>query len=72
MKYYADINDAPVTDLLIQDNIKTENRLMDFSGSSWKDCPYTGISTGAYTIFYQGEPIYHDTQVPGPVAQSSA
>ena len=30
LKYYADMNDAPVTELLIQDSIKTENHLMDF------------------------------------------
>ena len=29
-KYYADQNDAPVTDLLRQSNIKTNNQLMDF------------------------------------------
>ena len=61
LKYYADLNDAPVTDLLRQANIKTKNHLMDFSYSSWKDCPYTGRSTGAYNIFYQGVPIDHGT-----------
>ena len=45
---------------------------MDFSDSSWQDFPDTGRSTGAYIIFYQGGPIYHDTHVPGPVSQSSA
>ena len=35
LKYYEDLNDAPVTDLLRQANIKTKNHLMDFSGSSW-------------------------------------
>ena len=30
LKYYADLNDAPVTDLLRQDNIKTNNSLMGF------------------------------------------
>ena len=45
LKYYADLNDAPVTDLLRQANIKTNNHLMDFSDSSWKDCPDTGRST---------------------------
>ena len=72
LKYYADLNDAPVTDLLRQANIKTKNHLMDFSGSSWQDCPDTGRSTGAYIIFYQCGPIDHGTHVPGPVAQSSA
>ena len=36
LKYYADMNDAPVTDLLIQASIKTKNLLMDFSDSSWQ------------------------------------
>ena len=66
------MNDAPVTELLGQTNIKIENHLIYFSGSSWQDCPDTGISTGAYIIFYQGGPIDHVTRVPEPVAQSSA
>ena len=53
-KYYANINDAPVSDLLRQDSIETENHLMDFSDSSWQDCTDTGRSIGAYIIFYQG------------------
>ena len=72
LKYYADLNDSPVTDLLRQSNIKTKNHLMDFSDSSWHDCPDTGRSTGAYIIFYQGGTIKHGTHVPGPVEQSSA
>ena len=69
---YADLNDAPVNDLLIQANINTKNQLMDFSGSSWQNCTDTGRSIGAYIIFYQGGPIDHGIHVPGPVAQSSA
>ena len=30
LKYYADLNDASVTDLLRQDSMKTDNHLMDF------------------------------------------
>ena len=71
LKYYVDLNDAPVTDLLRQASIKTKNHLMDFSDSSWKYFPDTGRSTGAYIIFYQGGPIDHGTYVPGPVSQSS-
>ena len=67
--YYADMNDAPVSDLLRQASIKTEDHLMDFSDSSWKDCPDNGISTGAYIIFYQGGTIDHGTHVPIPVSQ---
>ena len=72
LKYYADMNDAPVTDLLRKDSIKTENHLMDFSDSIWKYFPETGRSTGAYIIFYQGGPIDHGTHIPVPVDQSSA
>ena len=72
LKYYADMNDAPVTDLLINNSIKTENHLMDFCDYSWQDCPGTGRSTGAYIIFFQGGPIDHVTYVPVTVSQSSA
>ena len=72
LKYYADLNDAPVTDILRQTSIKTKNHLMAFSDSSWKYCPENGRSTGAYIIFYQGGPIENGTHVPGPVSQSSA
>ena len=72
LKYYSGMNDAPVTDILRQANIKTKNHLMFISDSSWQDCPDTGRSTGEYIIFYQGGPIDYGTHVPGPVAQSSA
>ena len=72
LKYYLDLNDTPVTDLLRQANIKTKNYLMTFSDSSWQDCPDTGRTTRAYIIFYQGGPIDHGTYVLVPVAQYSA
>ena len=72
LKYYADMNDAQVTDLLRQANINTKNHLMDFSDSSWQDCPDTSRIIGSYIIFYQGGTIEHGTHIPGPVSQSSA
>ena len=71
LKYYANINDATVSDLFRQVSIKNENHLMAFSDSSGKDCPDTGRSTGSYITFYQGGTIDHETHVPGKVAQSS-
>ena len=47
LKYYANINDTPVSDLLGQASIKTENQLMDFSNFSWQYCPGIGRITGA-------------------------
>ena len=72
LKYYADLNDAPVTDLLRQSNIKTKNRLMDFSDSSWQDFPDTGRSTGAYIFFYHGGTIFTGSHVPEAFDQYSA
>ena len=46
LKYYVDMNDAPVTDLLRQASIKTENHLIAFSDSSWKYFLDTGRITG--------------------------
>ena len=66
------MNDAPLSDLLRQARIKTGDQLVTFSDSIWKYCKDTGISTGAYMIFYQGGPIYHGTRVLGTVSQSSA
>ena len=67
LNYYANITDAPVSDLLRQASIKTENQLMAFSYSSWQDCLGTSRSTGAYIMFYQGVSIDHGTHVPVPV-----
>ena len=72
LKYYANINDAPVFELLRQDSIKTENQLMAFSDSSWQYFQGTGRSKGEYIILYQGSPIDHVTHVPGPFSQPSA
>ena len=72
LKYYADMNDAPVSDLLRQARIKTENSLMALSDCSWQYCTYTDRFTVAYIIFCQGGPIDHGTHVSGPLSQSSA
>ena len=41
------INNAPVSNLLIQASIKNENQLMAHSDSSWEYFPDTGRSIGA-------------------------
>ena len=69
LKYYADMNDVLVSDMLRKASIKNENHLMDFSDSSWNFFQDTVRSTGAYIIFYQGGPIDHGTHVPVPVSQ---
>ena len=69
LNYYANMKDAPLSDLLRQASINTENQLRDLYDSSWKDCPDTVRSTGLYIIFYQGRPIDHVIHVPGSVSK---
>ena len=72
MNYYADMKDESLSEMLRQSNIKTKNQLIDLSDSSWQDFPYTGRSTEAYIVFYQGGKIDHGTHVLRIVAQSGA
>ena len=72
LKYYDDMKYAPLSDLLRQASINTENQLMAFSDSSWQDFTDTGISTESYIIFYQGRTIDHVTHVKVPVSQPGA
>ena len=48
LNYYANMKDAPLSNLLRKDSINTENKLMDLSNSSCQCCPDTGRHTGAY------------------------
>ena len=72
LKYYADMNNSPVSDVLRQASIKTENKLMVFSDYSWQDFPGAVRITGVYIVFHQGGPIDHGIHVLGPVDKSSA
>ena len=72
LKYYADMNEAPVFNPLIKSSINIENQFMAFSDSSWQYFPYTGSSTGAYIIIDQGGPIENGTHILEPFSQSSA
>ena len=72
LNHYADMKDAPLSDLLIQANINNENQLMAFSDSSWWYFPDSGKITGSCIIFYQGSPIDYGTHFPLPVAKSIA
>ena len=72
LNYYAGMKDEPLSGLLIQANIKTENQLMVSSYCRWKGFPDTDRSTGAYIMFYQEGTIDHGTNIPGPVDKSIA
>ena len=72
LNYYDDKKYAPLSNLLRQASIKTEDHLMAFSDTSWKYFPDTGKSTLSYNILYQSGTLDHGTHVLVPVPQSSA
>ena len=71
LKYYANIEDANISDLFIKASIKTDNQFMVLSDSIWQDCTDTGRSKEAYIVFYQGLTIDNFTHLLGAVYQSS-
>ena len=72
MKYYAKIEDTPLSDLLRQASVKSENQLVVFSDCIWQDFQDTGKITGLYIVFNQGVPIDNFTHIPGPVSHYSS
>ena len=67
LRYYTNIEDVPLYDLLWQAIINTENQLMVFYDSIWQECPDNLRSKLYYIVFYQGGPIDNFTHVPDPV-----
>ena len=72
LKYHAKIDDSPLSDLLKECIIKTDNQMIMLSDSIRKDCPDNGRSTRACIVFYQVGLIDHCTNALGPVYKSSA
>jgi hypothetical protein len=58
--------------MLKLNNIVPTRNLFTFSDSSWDDDHDTSRSTGGYIIFYQGGAVDHSSNMPGPIAMSSA
>ena len=52
--------------------ITPSRKLFTFTDSSWDDDFDNSRSTGGYTIFYQGGVVDHSSNMPIPVAMSSA
>jgi hypothetical protein len=72
LRYYAILEEAPIYKMLKINNITPSRSLFTFSDSSWDDDFDTSRSTGGYLIFYQGGVVDHSSNMPGPVAMSSA
>ena len=72
IKYYSDYEQSPVHKMLKQNGINTNRELVTFSDSSWQDDPDNSKSTGCYLNIYRGGLIDHSSNMPDPVALSSA
>jgi len=71
IKYYANEEESPVYKICKNNNIKPTD-ITAFSDSSWQDCIDTRRSTIGNKIFYYGGLIEWTSNMPTPVAQSSA
>jgi hypothetical protein len=72
LRYYSEITDSPINQMLSQQNINVQQLLYGFSDSSWNDDQDTGRSTGCFIITYMGGVVDHSSNLPDPVALSSA
>jgi hypothetical protein len=58
--------------MLMEQNISSPHLFYGFSDSLWNDDKDTGRSTGCFIIVYMGGIIDHSSNLPDPVALSSA
>jgi hypothetical protein len=72
LKFYSDITMSPITRLLSSNGISLNNPLCTFTDSSWNDDTDTGRSSGCFMIFYMGGVVELSSNMPDPVALSSA
>jgi hypothetical protein len=63
---------APLYQHLQSNQLPTDQLLVVMSESSWNDDVDTRRSTGCFLKFYMGGVIDHSSNMPGPVALSSA
>jgi hypothetical protein len=72
LRYYSNANDSPIYKSLQDNKINETGLLLAYSDSSWHDDVDSGRSTGGYLISYMGGIVDHSSNMPGPVALSSA
>ena len=72
IKFYSNFAEAPLLHALSSQNIHQHHPFFGFSDSSWNDDPDTGRSTGCFIITYMGGIVDHSSNMPDPVALSSA
>jgi len=71
IRYYHNEKNSPLGEMLIRNNILTEEEEITFSDSSWQDCKDTARSTGSFATTCQSGLIDYASFVPDPIAVSS-
>jgi len=72
VRFFADYSSSPLYHHLKSHELPFDKLLVCMSDSSWNDDVDTGRSTGCFLIFYMGGLIDHSSNMPEPVALSSA
>jgi hypothetical protein len=70
--FYSDLFRAPLMKMLESQKIQQCHAFFGFSDSSWNDDADTGRSTGCFILTYMGGIVDHSSNMPDPVALSSA
>jgi hypothetical protein len=72
LRFYSDISTSPVHHVLLSNNLPSTDPFITMCDSSWNDDVDHGRSTGCFLIFYMGGIIDHSSNLPDPIALSSA
>jgi len=70
--FYSVIEESPIYQMLTAQSIAEKHFLFGFMDSSWNDDQDSGRSTGCFVIIYMGGIVDHSSNMPDPVALSSA
>jgi hypothetical protein len=54
VRFYSNLSDAPIYQMLLNQNIEERHPFFGFRDSSWNDDPDHGRSTGCFIITYRG------------------
>jgi hypothetical protein len=72
IRFYSVIEESPIYQMLTAQSITEKHFLFGFTDSSWNDDQDSGRSTGCFIIIYMGGIVDHSSNMPDPVALSSA
>jgi len=72
VRFYSNLQSAPIYKMLLSQQIMERHLFFGFTDSSWNADQDTGRSTGCFILTYMGGVVDHSSNMPNPVALSSA